>query len=238
MRDKRFTRITAALFLCIILHAGLVAGGSQQWTGDVQIMSYISSGTADLDLTSLNERMSSSGLGAFSSHPLLIEFGTNLLVQHLVLESGVGGLFWKTSGNENLEASLMGGLGRINLGVNFTMPGCSWKFFPFFTVGAGVFRYSSHPGQLEFSGNAEELTSEVYWLPTFVTGFGTTLLHTFHIESKQKLFTVGVRGGVLIDPTRQSTWYRHGVSFRNGPSPLFSGPYLQLILGKGRYIGG
>ena len=49
---------------------------------------------------------------------------------------------------------------------------------------------------------------------------------------------MGLKGGIQVDPSQQSTWFGKGVRFRNGPSPLLSGPFLQLIIGKGNYVSG
>ena len=63
-------------------------------------------------------------------------------------------------------------------------------------------------------------------------------MHSFRIENNKKLLTIGIKGGVLIDPTRQNTWYHNGTEFKNGPAPQFTGPFIQLIIGKGQYTAG
>ena len=239
MRDLRSLCKYFFLVLAVLIsNPGGVFAQRQQWTGDLQLMTYMGIGENELELNSLNETMNSLQLPEFSQKPFSLELGAQLIAQQLVLESGLNGLFWRTRVKANTEGSLIGGYGHFDLGVNFTMPGSSWKIYPFFSIGAGVLRLSYHPMTLEFTGGNKSLTSEVYWLPTVVTGFGGALMHTFHIESKKKLLTIGIKGGVLVDPTRHDTWYRHGTAFKNGPAPQFTGPFLQLIIGNGHYITG
>ena len=215
-----------------------VTSQEQQWTTDMQRINYGEIGRAKLDLSSLNETMSSLKLPGFSSRPLTFEAGSHLLVQNLVLEGAIGTYLWGTRKRDNSQASLFGAYGNLVMGINFNMPGSSWKVYPFFNLGAALLRFSHHPGELDFTSNNAALTSDVYWLPTVVTGFVGAVMHVFHQKSGRGLFTVGLKGGFLVDPTTQSTWYRNGVSFKNGPSPLISGPFIKLVIGKGNYISG
>lgn len=215
-----------------------VTSQEQQWTTDMQRINYGEIGTAKLDLSSLNKTMRSLKLPGFSSRPLTIESGSHLLVQDLILESAIGTYLWRTREKGNSQASLFGAYGNLAMGVNFNMPGSSWKVYPFFNIGASLLRFSHHPDELEFTSNNVALTSDVYWLPAVFTGCGGAVMHVFHQKRGRGLFTVGLKGGFLVDLTSQSTWYRNGVSFKNGPSPLISGPYIKLVIGKGNYISG
>lgn len=233
----RFTGVCKGIVVSVLLASPLMASQTHHWASDFQRLCYAGAGWANVDLSSLNETMATLELPAFSSKPLSLEVGKHLLIQDLVLEASVGGLIWRNRYENNREASLFGISGNLLMGVSFNMPGETWKVYPFFSLGGTLLRFSHNTAELEFTSD-KKASSDVYWLPTFLTGFGGAVMRVFHLERSKKVFTMGLKGGIQVDPSQQSTWFGKGVRFRNGPSPLLSGPFLQLIIGKGNYVSG
>lgn len=236
MKCKAFSKGISVLL--VMFGAVFVSAEPQAWTDGVQVYSYGSIGYCDLNIQSLNKTMANLKLSPFASKPLQVELGSQLFVEHLVLESSLGGLLFDPRKADNQKATLLGGYGQLALGMNIIGEGSSWKLFPFFGVGAQVFRFAYHEDAAKFGAQASVKDPQVYWMPTFFTSYGCTIQKSFRIEGSKDLFTIGVRGGVYVDPTIQSTWYNRGVRYQSGPTPQFSGPFLQVIIGSGSFIPG
>lgn len=227
---KGIKTITTLLFAGSVLFAQ----ESQQWAGDIQSSGYFAVGTANLNVKSVNAYLKANNLPELNSRPISFEIGKHLLIQQLVLEASLGGIFWIPKSIDNMEVSLMSGYGMATMGVNFTLPGSSWQVYPFFNIGGGIFRFSSHVKTDDF--NSTQTSTPVNGtriLPSFFTGTGAGIIKVFYDDQKKELLTFGIKAGIMLDPTKQTTWYGNGTEYAGGPSPLFSGPYVQVILGKG-----
>lgn len=223
------------LVAAVLLSSTVLFAQSHNWAGDFLVGKYFSAGSVNLNLKSLNEYIESQGLPALKTRPLSVELGNHLVIQQLVLESSIGGIFWKPVSLGNKQVSLISGYGMATMGVNFALPGSNWQVYPYFNVGCAVLRLASHDQNLTFGGDNSSAKSSSYLLPTFFTGTGAAILHVFYDDQNKEVFTFGVKAGVMIDPTKQSTWYSGGARYAGGPSPLFSGPYVQVVLGKGAF---
>ena len=224
--------------MSVVLFSGITTLKAQEVVDEAQLQMYFGLGSGTIRLGTLNETVKGAGYSGFSQKPFMFEMGTHFVIQQLVLDGGVGTLLWKRLSVDNNRASLFGGYTHLSLGVNFVLPGEAWQLYPFFTLGVGVYRYSLSQ-VYEFNQSSVKTTerrSNTYWMPTFITGTGGALYYTSYNADKTRAFTIGVRGGVLMDPTRQSTWYKNGSKYRNGPSPQFAGPYVQFVIANGRYF--
>lgn len=222
------------LVAAVLLSGTCLFAQSHNWAGDFLTGKYLSAGSMNLNLKSLNDYIKAQGLKPLGTRPLSVELGNHVVIQQLVLESAIGGIFWKPVSLGNRQVSLISGYGMATMGVNFALPGSSWEVYPYFNVGCAVFRLASHDQNLKFGDN-NTASSSSYLLPTFFTGTGAAILHVFYDDQNHEVFTFGVKAGVMIDPTKQSVWYSNGARFAGGPSPLFSGPYVQVVLGKGAF---
>lgn len=229
----RYFIIVFALFCSTFAHEP-----RQSWISDIQVSQYLSFGRSKIGMSSMNEFVKSLELQSLTEMPYSLEIGSRFLVQQLVLESGAGVLIWKPQKTDNKSVSLFGGYGLLSAGVNILFPGSSWQIYPFFNIGGGLCRFAYHTQKdLSFCETSENgQKPEVYWLPTFITGFGSTVMYTFHNKKSQRIYTLGIKAGVMVDPSKQNIWYANGIRYENGPSPLFSGPYVHLLLGSGHYI--
>lgn len=232
MWKSHVSKIT--LFLLVFSYCSVIKAQYQQWTSDVEKNSYASIGGADLELSDLNKTMKNLGYPSFSDRALTLQVGSQIFVQHLVLESGLGAMIFRPQQTEDKKATLFGGNCTFTLGVNLPVEGSLWKVYPFFGLGGALYRFSYYPDNLTFNQNSSN-DAKVYWLPTMITVYGCSIMRTVHLQ-RDKLLTIGLRGGIYVDPTRQSTWYRNGVSYKDGPSPQFSGPFIKLIIAKGHYV--
>lgn len=207
------------------------------YEGDMQLSTVWSFGSGKMQIGPLNRTIQDLGLPAISKKPFQIEYGSHFLIQQLVIDGGIGGVFWKSSVLGNNKASLLGCYSQVSFGVNFLLPNDSWQLYPFFTLGAAAYRFSYHAESIDFTKSTSTgTTTAAYWLPTFITGTGGALYFNSYNAETRKTFTIGIKGGVLMDPSKQSTWYKNGVKYRNGPAPFFAGPFLQLVIGGGRYL--
>lgn len=218
--------------------AGFTQIKSQEVADEAQLQLYFGVGSGEFRLGTLNEMVKEKGFTEFDNRPVMLEIGTHFLIQQLVLDGGVGTVLWKSLKVDNSRVSLIGGYSHVSLGVNFVLPGEAWQLYPFFTLGFGMYRYSTSE-TYDFNVNnigTSAQRASTYWMPTFITGTGGALYYTAYNPEKTRAFTIGIRGGVLMDPTPQSTWNKEGAKYRNGPSPLFAGPYLQFVIANGRYF--
>ncbi|HEX3019085.1 MAG TPA: hypothetical protein VHP36_02235 [Chitinispirillaceae bacterium] len=224
----------SAMFLLVIAYGSVINAQYQCWTTDIEKYSYLSLGTAELDIENLNKTMANLGFSSFADRPFTFQLGSQIFIQHLVLESGIGGMIFRPRYSNERKATLLGGNCNFTMGVNLPLEGSSWKVYPFFGLGGAFYRFSHHPDNLKFEQNSSG-DAKVYWLPSMITVYGCCIMRTVHLQ-KNELMSIGIRGGILVDPTRQSTWYRNGVSYRDGPAPQINGPFLQFIIAKGRYV--
>lgn len=223
-----------SMFLLVFACGSVINAQYQQWTTDIERYSYLSLGTAELDISHLNKTMASLGYSSFPDRPFNIQIGSQIFIQHLVLESGLGAMIFRPQRTADRKATLLGGNTTFSIGVNLPLEGSLWKVYPFFGLGGALYRFSHHPDNLKFEQNSSN-DAKVYWLPTMITVYGCSIMRTVHLQ-RNELLSIGVRGGIYVDPTRQSTWYRNGVSYREGPVPQFSGPFIQFIIAKGHYV--
>jgi hypothetical protein len=224
----------AAMFLLVIACSSVINAQYQYWTTDIEKYSYLSLGSADLDISHLNKTMQKLGFSSFPDRPFVFQLGSQIFIQHLVLESGMGGMIFRSQHSDDCKATLLGGNCNFTMGVNLPMEGSLWKVYPFFGLGGALYRFSYHPDNLKFEQNSSA-DAKVYWLPTLITVYGCSIMRTVHLQ-KRELMSIGIRGGIYVDPTRQSTWYHNGVSYRDGPAPLFNGPFIQFVIAKGHYV--
>ena len=222
------------LVAAVLLSGTCLFAQNHNWAGDFLVGKYLSVGSVNLNLKSLNEYITSQGYKPLGNRPLSVELGNHIVIQQLVLESSIGGIFWKPTSLGNKQVSLLSGYAMATMGVNFALPGSNWQVYPYFNIGGGVFRLASHDQNLQFNGSTSSKSSS-YLLATFFTGTGAAILHVFYDDQNHEVFTFGVKAGVMIDPTKQSVWYSNGARYSGGPSPLFSGPYVQVVLGKGAF---
>jgi hypothetical protein len=222
----------------VLVLSGFTTLKAQEVVDEAQLQLYFGLGSGTIHLGTLNQAVKEKGYSGFSKKPFMFEMGTHFVIQQLVLDGGVGTFLWKSLAVNDNRTSLVGGYTHLSLGVNFVLPGEAWQLYPYFTLGVGVYRYSETQ-VYDFSQGGAIVTGQrnnAYWMPTFITGTGGALYYTSYNAEKTRAFTIGVRGGVFMDPTRQTTWYRNGSKFRDGPSPLFAGPYVQFIIANGRYF--
>lgn len=224
----------AAMFLLVIAYGSVINAQYQCWTTDIEKYSYLSLGSADLDISHLNKTVQKLGFSSFPDRPFAFQLGSQIFIQHLVLESGIGGMIFRSQHSNDRKATLLGGNCNFMMGVNLPMEGSRWKVYPFFGLGGALYRFSYHPDNLKFEQNSSG-DAKVYWLPTMITVYGFSVMRTVHLQ-KHELMSIGIRGGIYVDPTSQSTWYRNGVSYREGPAPLFNGPFIQFVIAKGHYV--
>jgi hypothetical protein len=229
---------TVLVGVSVLVLSGVTTLKAQEVVDEAQLQMYFGLGSGTIRLGTLNESVKKLGFSEFSKKPFMFEMGTHFVIQQLVLDGGVGTLLWKSRTVDDNRATLFGGYTHLSLGVNFVLPGEAWQLYPYFTLGVGVYRYSLT--QVYTFDQAGAITTEqrnnAYWMPTFITGTGGALYYTSYNADKTKAFTIGIRGGVLMDPTRQTTWYKNGSKYRDGPSPLFAGPYVQFVIASGRYF--
>jgi hypothetical protein len=222
----------------IMFLSGATFTYSQEAVDEAKLQMYYGLGSGHMKIAALNDRVKELGLPEFTQKPFMFEIGTHFLVQQLVLDGAVGGIVWKSVSNNDNNASLAGGYTHMSLGVNFILPGEAWELYPYFTLGVGVYRYAltqTHTFD-ETSTSVIGQRTAAYWMPTFITGTGGALYYTAYNASKTRAFTLGVRGGVMMDPTRQTNWFKNGEKYRNGPAPLFAGPYIQFVVASGHYF--
>lgn len=222
----------------VLVLSGITTLKAQEVTDEAQLQMYFGLGSGTIRLGTLNESVKELGFSEFSKKPFMFEMGTHFVIQQLVLDGGVGTFLWKSLAVGDNRASLFGGYSQLSMGVNFVLPGEAWQLYPYFTVGVGVYRYSLTQ-MYDFDQDGAKTTEQrnyAYWMPTFITGTGGALYYTSYNAEKTRAFTIGVRGGVLMDPTRQSTWFKNGSKYSNGPSPQFAGPYVQFVIANGRYF--
>ncbi|NLW33255.1 MAG: hypothetical protein GXY77_17560 [Fibrobacter sp.] len=234
-----YSKLIPSIFIVFTLLSFTFGGEPlQSWISEVQTSQYLSIGRSKIDMNSMNKTVNSLGIPSLTEMPYTVEIGSRVLVQQLVLESGVGVLMWKPQKSDSSSVSLFGGYGLLTAGVNFFYPGKSWQLYPFFNIGGMLFRFAYHTQENVLFGETigEGDKPEVYWQPAFITGFGSTVMYSLHSKKRQKLYTVGLKVGYMADPSGQNTWYANGMRYKNGPSPHFSGPYVHLLLGTGRYI--
>lgn len=220
----------------ILVFAGVTQIQSQEVADEALLQMYFGVGSSNLRIGNLNDDVKKLGFTEFNKKPMMFEMGTHFIIQQLVLDGGVGAVVFKSLKSEDNRASLLGGYTHVSLGVNFILPGEAWQLYPYFTIGLGVYRYSFtevHDFDQNTTANGKPQT---YWMPTFITGTGGALYYTGYNAQKTRAFTIGVRGGVLMDPSRQSTWIKNGEKYRNGPAPQFAGPYVQFVIANGRYF--
>lgn len=220
----------------ILVMSGATQIQSQEVTDEALLQMYFGVGTSHLRVGNLNEDVKKLGFTEFNKKPVNFEVGTHFIIQQLVLDGGVGAVVFKTLKDDDNRASLLGGYTQLSLGVNFVLPGESWQLYPYFTIGLGVYRYSFTEEHDFSQGSSVTGKPQTYWLPTFITGTGGALYYTAYNAQKTRAFSIGIRGGVLMDPSRQSTWFKNGEKFRNGPAPQFAGPYIQFVIANGRYF--
>jgi hypothetical protein len=237
--NRCYSKCKAVLVgVSVLVLSGITTLKAQEVVDEAQLQMYFGLGSGTIRLGTLNESVKKLGFPEFSKKPFNFEMGTHFVIQQLVLDGGVGTFLWKSRVVDDNRASLFGGYTQLSLGVNFVLPGEAWQLYPYFTLGVGVYRYSLTQ-MYEFDDGGAKSTEQqnnAYWLPTFITGTGGALYYTSYNAEKTRAFTIGIRGGVLMDPTRQTTWYKNGSKYRDGPSPLFAGPYVQFIIASGRYF--
>lgn len=224
----------SALFLLVFAGVSVINAQYQQWTTDIEKYSFLSIGSTKPDIDHLNKTINTLGFSSFPEKALNLDIGSQIFIQHLVLESDLGAMIFRPQRNGDNKATLLGGRGLLTIGVNLPTEGSLWKLYPFFGLGGAIYRFSYHPNNLEF-GEQSSNDAKVFWLPSLITVYGCTLMRTMHLEGRG-LMSIGVRAGIYVDPTTQSTWYKNGVSYRNGPAPQFSGPFVQFIIAKGHYV--
>lgn len=237
--NRCYSKCRAVLLgVSIMVLAGFTQIKSQEVADEAQLQLYLGVGSGNFRLGTLNDAVVEKGFTEFDRRPVMLEIGTHFLIQQLVLDGGVGTVLWKTLKVDNSRVSLLGGYSQISLGVNFVLPGEAWQLYPFFTLGVGLYRYSMSE-TYDFDANrmaSPDQRASTFWMPTFITGTGGALYYTAYNPEKTHAFTIGIRGGVLMDPTPQNSWYKEGAKYRNGPAPLFAGPYLQFVIANGRYF--
>lgn len=237
--NRCYSKCKAVLVgVSIIALSGITTLKAQEVVDEAQLQLYFGLGSGTVRLGNLNQEVKNLGFSEFAKKPFMLEMGTHFVIQQLVLDGGVGAFIWKSLSVNSNRASLVGGYTQLSLGVNFVLPGEAWQLYPYFTLGIGVYRYSLSQVYEYNSATAKDpgVRSYAYWMPTFITGTGGALYYTAYNTEKTRAFTIGIRGGVLIDPTRQTTWFRNGSKYRNGPSPSFAGPYVQFVIANGRYF--
>lgn len=237
--NRCYSKCKAVLVgVSVLVLSGITTLKAQEVVDESQLQLYFGLGSGTIRLGQLNESVKEKGFSEFSRKPFMFEMGTHFVIQQLVLDGGVGTFLWKSLAVGDNRASLMGGYTHLSLGVNFVLPGEAWQLYPYFTLGLGVYRYAlTQDYQFDQGGTvAIGQRNNAYWMPTFITGTGGALYYTSYNAEKTRAFTIGVRGGVFMDPTRQTTWFRNGSKFRDGPSPLFAGPYIQFVVANGRYF--
>ena len=223
----------AAMFLLVIAYGSVINAQYQYWTTDIEKYSYLSLGSADLDISHLNKTMQKLGFSSFPDRPFVFQLGSQIFIQHLVLESGIGGMIFRSQYSNDRKATLLG-VTAISPWSESSYGGKPLESLSFLWFGRALYRFSYHPDNLRFEQNSSG-DAKVYWLPTLITVYGFSVMRTVHLQ-KRELMSIGIRGGIYVDPTRQSTWYRNGVSYRDGPAPLFNGPFIQFVIAKGHYV--
>jgi hypothetical protein len=203
---------------------------------DIESFSYLSFGKANINVKTLNDHMVSLNLPEFSSRPYVFELGSNLFAQQLMLEWGIGGMFFSPQSKNNTKRSLMGGYGYMGTGVDLIGPGYPWKIYPFINFGGQILRFSYRAESLNFGDKVA--TTNTYYMTKFIGSYGCAIIRTFKTSNQREFLSIGVKAGAYVDPTVKSTWYRSGTKYKNGPAPLLAGPYLQIIIGKGHLIAG
>jgi hypothetical protein len=196
---------------------------------------YLSGGTASLNLNSLNNEIEKLGLARFAPKPYMLEIGQVFLIEQLIIEYALGGMLWKSTKHYTSEATLMGGYTHFTLGINFLPPQESWQLYPFFSIGGAFFRLKYEEESVNVPKD-QVIQPGVYWQPSVITRTGIALNFKSLNSETGKVLSLGVRAGAFMDPTPQYIWYKNSVKHNLKASPLFAGPFFQVVLTSGIYI--
>ncbi len=239
---------TPALAGDISLGAEADTGENQAPNTDIQFVKnqhgavfYLMLGNNSFDLDSLNSRLSANGYSTLDKNFVMFGVGG-----HAVMDNWIAGgeIHWMnqqrtSSGAYNLYAN--GGYFLVNAGY-VVRRSDNYMIYPMAGIGLGTFslniQSATSPTFEQTLADPKRGTQLTYTSAIFNIALAADgLAPVFHTGNGIHVpFTFGFRAGYLFS-TPIGGWQSLEGDASGGPTPSFSGPYLQIIIGLGFMVG-